>query len=107
LARRGQSVQISHGKWESLTVPREFGGMGIINTRRMNDCLLAKWIWKIVNREDSMWCRLMTKKYMGDKDFFSTRSQGGSQFWRGLHKVKHLFKWRAMNKVGNGRKTKF
>jgi hypothetical protein len=32
-------------KWKSLNVPREWGGGGgIINTRRMNDCLLAKWI---------------------------------------------------------------
>jgi hypothetical protein len=59
-------------------VPREFGRMDIINTRRMNDCLLAQWIWKIVNREESLWCRLMVKKNMGDRDFFLARSQGGS-----------------------------
>jgi hypothetical protein len=44
----------------------------------MNDCLLAKWIWKIVNKEDSMWCRLVIRKYMGEKDFFSAKSQGVS-----------------------------
>jgi hypothetical protein len=66
--------------------------MGIINTRRMNDCLLVKWIWKIINKEDSLWCQLLHKKYLNDFDFFSSRSQGGSQFWKGFHKVKHLFK---------------
>jgi hypothetical protein len=65
-------------KWDSLTMPREFGGMGIINTRKMNDCLLAKWIWKIVNREQSLWCRLMVKKYMGDRDFFQLGVKGVS-----------------------------
>jgi hypothetical protein len=56
-------------KWDSLTVPKEFGGLEILNTRMMNDCLLVKWIWRIVNREDPLWCRILYKKYMQDKDF--------------------------------------
>ena len=33
--------------------------------------------------------------------------RGVSQFWKGLHKVKHLFKWGAINKVMNGEGTLF
>jgi hypothetical protein len=55
-----------------------------------------------VNRDQSLWCKLLYAKYMKNKDFFSTRSGGGSQFWRGLHKVKHLFKRGAVHKVGDG-----
>jgi hypothetical protein len=44
---------------ESLTIPKEFRGLDILNTRRLNDCLLVKWIRKIVNREDSLWCKLL------------------------------------------------
>jgi hypothetical protein len=83
-----------------------FGRLGIINTRRMNDCLLVKWIWRIVNKK-SMGCDLLYAKYMRKKDFFSTNGRGGSQFWRGLHRVKHLFKWGAIHKVGKGDQTKF
>lgn len=36
-------------KWDAISRPKEFGGLGIINTRIMNDCLLTKWIWKIVD----------------------------------------------------------
>lgn len=32
---------------------------------------------------------------------------GSSQFWQGLHKVKHLFKWGAIYKVGNGKLCRF
>jgi hypothetical protein len=51
----------------------------------MNNCLLVKWIWKLVNREDSLWCRLMYEEYM-KKDFFSTKgvrdhSFGGGFIW--------------------------
>jgi hypothetical protein len=44
---------------ESLIIPKEFRGLDILNTRRLNDCLLVKWIRKIVNREDSLWCKLL------------------------------------------------
>jgi hypothetical protein len=32
---------------------------------------------------------------------------GGSQFWKGLHRVKHLFKWWVVYRVGYGNQTKF
>jgi hypothetical protein len=73
----------------------------------MNECILVKWIWKLVNKEESMWSRLLEKKYLKGKDFFSYMGQGGSQFWRGLQKVKHLLKWGAAHKVGNSKATKF
>jgi hypothetical protein len=31
----------------------------------------------------------------------------GSQFWKSLHKVKHLFKWGPIHRVGNGKITQF
>jgi hypothetical protein len=43
----------------SYCCPREFGGLGIINTRIMNECLLVKWIWRLVNKEDSLWYRIL------------------------------------------------
>jgi hypothetical protein len=35
-------------KFEMISRPKDQGGLGIINTRIMNDCLLVKWIWKIL-----------------------------------------------------------
>jgi hypothetical protein len=50
--------------------PMEYGGIGIINTRKLNDCLLMKWIWKIGKKGKSLWCELVYAKYMKRKDFF-------------------------------------
>ena len=47
------------------------------------------------------------KKYMQDGNFFKSKCKGTSQFWQGLHKVKHLFKWGATHKVGDGSLTSF
>ena len=35
------------------------------------------------------------------------RGAHGSQFWKGLQKVKMKFEWGAVFKVNNGKKTKF
>jgi hypothetical protein len=38
---------------------------------------------------------------------FSSISKGSFQFWQGLHKIKHQFKWGATFRVGNGRNCQF
>jgi hypothetical protein len=69
---------------------------------------MTKWIWKLYEQKDSMWVKLLRAKYMKDDDFFKLKSNQGSQFWKSLHKVKHLFKWGgAVHKIGNGKMTQF
>jgi len=94
-------------KFDMVCRPKDQGGLGIINTKIMNDCLLVKWIWKIYQQPDELWFRIIKAKYLGEKDFFNSKVTGGSQFWRGLHSVKHLFKWGAVFEVGNGRVCRF
>ena len=89
-------------KWDSLSRPKDQGGLGIINTQIMNECLLVKWIWKIVKESNDTWYKLLEAKYMSDGNFFNSKYKGTSQFWQGLHKVKHLFKWGTMYTVGDG-----
>jgi hypothetical protein len=44
LAGRPPTFKYHMAKWKWLATPKEFGGLGIIDTRRMNDCPLVKWI---------------------------------------------------------------
>lgn len=50
-------------KWGAVSRPKDFGGLGIINTGIMNECLLIKWIWKIYSDCDETWCKLVKAKY--------------------------------------------
>jgi hypothetical protein len=79
----GPTFKYHMAKWECLAISKEFGGLDIIDTRRMNDYLLVKWIWKIVNKEDSMWCRLLYKKYIHSKDFFPQKGREVLNFGKG------------------------
>jgi hypothetical protein len=33
-------------RWGAVCRPRDMGGLGIVNTRILNECLMVKWIWK-------------------------------------------------------------
>lgn len=57
-------------KWVSLCRPKIHGGLGIINTEIMNQCLLTKWIWKIEAGSKEIWCKLLKAKYMKTGNFF-------------------------------------
>jgi hypothetical protein len=79
--------------------------MGIMNTQIFNNCLLVKWIWKLYHQKDRVWARLLSAKYLRGGNLFKSNCTHGSQFWKSLHKVKHLFKWAAIHKVGDGKST--
>lgn len=97
-----EKIRYHMAKFEMVCRPKDQGGLGIINTKIMNDCLLVKWIWKIHLEPETLWFKILKAKYMRSGGFFGSKASGSSQFWQGLHKIKHLFKWGAIFKVGNG-----
>jgi hypothetical protein len=70
---------------------------------------MSKWIWRIFNPDEhhNLWFKLLRAKYFNVDNIFARNSQGGSQFWRSLHKIKHLFKLGAKFTPGNGEKIFF
>jgi hypothetical protein len=62
------------------------GGLGIINTRLMNDCLLVKWIWKILQEPDALWFKHLKAKYMVVTNFFLLLAKGVPNFGKGYTK---------------------
>lgn len=65
-------------KWEALCRPKDFGGLGFINTRIMNVVLLCKWIFKLESGVEDPCCDLLRKKYMSNGGgFYQSRTEGG------------------------------
>jgi hypothetical protein len=89
----GEEFRYHMVKWPAVCRPKDLGGLGIINTQVLNECLMTKWIWKLYHRKESLWARILTAKYMRNGiDFLRSCASNGSQFWKSLHKIKHLFK---------------
>ena len=94
-------------KWEVLIRPKDFGGLGILDVRAMNVCLVAKWLDRLENDVDNMCCDLLRRKYLGQKNIFQIKRSSGSQFWRGVLGVRKWFQWERAMKIKSGRQTRF
>jgi hypothetical protein len=57
--------------WATVCKPREFGGLGILNTKFVIIALMLKWIWKLYQNAEGLWADLIRAKYLGEDDLFS------------------------------------
>jgi hypothetical protein len=94
-------------KWGALDKPKEFGGLGFIDTRAMNTALLCKWIFRFESGDESMCMKLLRRKYLRNLGFCQSKERGSSQFWQGLHSVKDLYEKGNGHLVGSGKQTRF
>ncbi len=95
-------------RWEALCRPKEFRGMGFINTRVMNAALLCKWIFRIESGQEDLCCSLLRRKYCINRGgFFQLRQGEGLQFWKGLHVVKRWMSRGSYYELGNGEAIRF
>jgi hypothetical protein len=40
---------------QSICRLNDFGGLGLINSRILNEYLMTKWIWKLYQQKESLW----------------------------------------------------
>ena len=77
--------------WDTVCIPKDQGGLGVLDLNSMNKCLLSKWIWKIENL-DGLWQKILKEKYIKGKPLISIRKkQSDSHFWKGILNVKDMF----------------
>jgi hypothetical protein len=76
--------------WPAVCWPKDQGGLGVVNSRFMNIALMTKWIWRLFDpsEQDKLWFKLLQAKYVNSDNIFAASTQGGSQFWRSLNKIK-------------------
>ena len=94
-------------KWNIICQPKDQGGLGVQNIEIYNHCLLARWLWKLIN-ENGLWQTLLRNKYMKDQPIGKIEKKpGDSQFWSGLMKVKDQFLGLGTFQLNNGKKIRF
>lgn len=94
-------------KWEALATPKDFGGLGFVDTRSMNTVLLAKWCYKLDRGEDNLALKVLRNKYLQGNSICQSNVSGGSQFWQGLMNAREWYERGSKWSVGNVSTVRF
>jgi retron-type reverse transcriptase len=101
---RGNSEKKKGGNlvaWETVLLPKDKGGLGIINLRLQNDALLMKQLSKFYNRADVPWVRMIWAKYYSSRVPHTAR-EVGSFWWKDIWRLNLLFRGIAKCTLGDG-----
>jgi hypothetical protein len=78
-------------KWNIVCQPKDQGWLGIHNLEIQNQCILSKWLFKLIN-EEGLWQTILQKKYLSRYTIGKVeRKSGDSHFWSRLMKAKEAF----------------
>ena len=78
-----------------------------MDSKLMNLCLMAKWVWKLMTGQQGLWADIIRSKCLRTKDLLVDSHGLGSQFWNGLQKAKDLLCLGARHDIRDGRSTRF
>jgi hypothetical protein len=86
--------------------PRGQGGLGVLDLHKMNEALLAKWLWKLENT-NGLWQTIIRHKYVKGRPIISLKKDkvtltSGKVFW-----ILGIIFTSIVKKVGNGSNTSF
>jgi hypothetical protein len=92
--------------WRLVCSPKYQGGLGVLDLHKMNEALLAKWIWNLEN-SNGVWQTIIRHKYVKERPIISIKK---SRVILTFGKVFLMFVTNFTNivkKVGNGKNTSF
>jgi hypothetical protein len=104
-------------KWDVVCHPKRSGGLGVRDVRAVNISLLAKWRWRLLTEDNSLWKQVIKGKYGGGA--FSKVVMGeeckpwfSSTWWRDICSIGtnldyNWFVREVVKKTGNGEITSF
>ncbi|KAL0409524.1 UNVERIFIED_CONTAM: putative mitochondrial protein [Sesamum radiatum] len=99
----GQPRKIHWVAWRKVCRAKDEGGLGLRNLKAFNWAMLAKQLWRIVTRPDSLVSQLFKGKYFPDTDIFSAKVPPQASYaWRSLMEARNLIEAGLRWSVGSG-----
>lgn len=83
-------------------MPKEKGGLGFKKAKDNNSALLAKLVWMITSKRDSLCMSILRGKYkVRDSWLRDDQKKHSSPIWRAIEGVKHIIVKEACYLIGN------
>jgi hypothetical protein len=95
------SPKPSLAAWEIICMPKDKGGLGVVNFQKQNAALLIKHLDKFYNHSDIPWVHLLWSAHYVDK-VPHAKNLCGSFWWRDVLKLVDNFRGVSMLKHGKG-----
>ncbi|RVX11584.1 LINE-1 retrotransposable element ORF2 protein [Vitis vinifera] len=111
LSRGGALERKSHlVNWDTVCLDKSKGGLGVRRLSILNRALLCKWNWRFANERDTLWRRVISRKFREEEGGWyskEVREGFGVGFWKDIRKEGVLLQNKVGFSVGNGRRVKF
>uniref|UniRef100_A0A803Q1M2 Reverse transcriptase domain-containing protein n=1 Tax=Cannabis sativa TaxID=3483 RepID=A0A803Q1M2_CANSA len=90
--------------WDSICVPRKWGGLSFKKFEEFNLALVSKLGWKLASRTNSLWCQFFRDKYFKrGHTFWTTHFRNSMSFGaKGILSIRDLIHNEARYLMGNG-----
>ncbi|XP_078152638.1 uncharacterized protein LOC144547828 [Carex rostrata] len=100
-----KSRYLAYISWDTITKPKEEGGLAVRDLKAMNEAMLLKALWKIAAGSDAMWVQMVVAKYIPrSKLWTSKRTYNCTPFWRAIMKLRTLLLPMIKWCIGDGEK---
>jgi hypothetical protein len=94
-------------EWWKLCLPKGSGGMGFRDLQSFNLAMLAKQVWRLLRKPDSLCARVLRARYYPDGKLLNARMKGGSSYtWQSILAGHECFKLGYIWRVGDGTQIK-
>ncbi|GKV14797.1 hypothetical protein SLEP1_g25615 [Rubroshorea leprosula] len=77
--------------WQSVTQPKDLGGLGLKSSKEANVAAMSKLNWRLYTEKDKLWCNIFRSKY-NLSDCHSPLPASGSPIWKAIIKGYDIFK---------------
>ena len=92
--------------WNTVTLTRDRGGLGMVEMQSRNEAYLAKLCWRLANEQDAPWARVLMSKYFTDLRITEVgRKLPCSKTWVACKKGGPIFKSGLKWVIKNGAST--
>ncbi|KAK9944849.1 hypothetical protein M0R45_010396 [Rubus argutus] len=96
--------------WDIVCLPKLLGGLGIKKTVDMNQAILAKAGWRLLQNDPGLWACVYKNKYLQHADLFDdnySSPKNCSSTWKSIVHGTRLLTQGLIWIIGDGRSTKF
>ena len=94
--------------WDRICKPKSFGGLGLRKAEANNVALQLKLLWKIINDNNSLWVKLVRKKYVKNDSLLAHKVLSVASWqWKNLMRLRDIFSQGLRWQIGNGADIRF